>query len=169
MSRRNPPNRGSRPATRYPGEVHEPFMYQALQEARRALHIGEVPVGAVIVLEGRVVAGGFNQPIHTCDPTAHAEMVALRKAARIIGNYRLSGTTVYVTVEPCLMCVGALVNARVLSVVYGVAEPKFGALSSVLNLKDVPLNHRFDVVAGVLESDCRKLLVDFFSFRREHS
>lgn len=141
-------------------------MRQALEEARTALHIGEVPVGAVIVRGGEVVARGFNQPIHHLDPTAHAEVVALRTAAKNLGNYRLAGTTVYVTLEPCLMCVGAIVNARVATVVYGVAEPKCGAIRSILDVEELRLNHRFDVVTGVLEADCRKLMVDFFTFRR---
>ena len=106
-------------------------MRQALQEARRALHLGEVPVGAVLVAGGEVVARGFNQPIHQVDPTAHAEIVTLRSAARALGNYRLTGTTLYVTLEPCLMCAGALVQARVGTIVYGAAEPKGGAIRSI--------------------------------------
>jgi tRNA(adenine34) deaminase len=142
-------------------------MRQALEEGRQALHIGEVPVGAVLVLDREVVATGFNQPIHTLDPTAHAEIVALRRAARVLGNYRLTGTTLYVTIEPCLMCVGAIVHARVSTVVYGVPEPKCGGIHSVVNVEDLALNHRFDVVTGVLEAECRKLIQDFFKFRRE--
>lgn len=144
-------------------------MRQAIEEARTACHIGEVPVGAVVAYEGRVVAQGFNQPVHTLDPTAHAEIVALRMAAKAIGNYRLTGATVYITLEPCLMCVGALVNARVSAVVYGAAEPKFGALGSVLDIEGLSLNHRFEVVGGVLEAECRKLVVDFFKYRREEA
>jgi tRNA(adenine34) deaminase len=146
---------------------HDAFMRQALEGARTAMHIGEVPIGAVVVLEGQIVAQGFNQPIHRLDPTAHAEVIALRAAARVLGNYRLPGCTVYVTLEPCLMCVGALLNARVSTVVYGAAEPKFGALRSILTLEDVPANHRFEVVGGVLEAECRQIVVDFFRFRRE--
>jgi tRNA(adenine34) deaminase len=148
---------------------HESFMRQAIEEARSALHIGEVPVGAVLVKDGTVLATGFNQPIHHLDPTAHAEVVALRRAAKVMGNYRMMGTTLYVTIEPCLMCVGALVNARVSNLVYGVAEPKFGAVHSLLALDQLALNHRVDVVTGVLEADCRQLLVDFFRFRRDES
>jgi tRNA(adenine34) deaminase len=144
-------------------------MRQALEQARLALHIGEVPVGAVVVADGRVVANGFNQPVHHVDPTAHAEIVALRKAAQVLRNYRLMGTTLYVTVEPCVMCVGALVNARVSTVVYGVAEPKWGAIQSILKVDDLPLNHRFDVITGVLDAECRKLLQDFFKFRRDEA
>lgn len=147
--------------------THESFMRLALQEARTALHLGEVPVGAVLVAGGEVVASGFNQPIHQVDPTAHAEIVALRGAARALENYRLIGSTLYVTVEPCLMCVGALVQARVGTVVYGAAEPKGGAIASVLRVEDLALNHRFDVVDGVLEADCRQLIQDFFKARRE--
>jgi tRNA(adenine34) deaminase len=142
-------------------------MRQAIEEARTACHVGEVPVGAVVVFEGEIVARGFNQPVHTQDPSAHAESVAIRRAAKAIGNYRLTGTTLYVTVEPCLMCVGLLVNARVSTVVYGVAEPKHGAISSLLDVGELPLNHHFDVVPGVLEADCRRLLQEFFKYRRQ--
>ena len=147
--------------------THESIMRLALQEARTALHLGEVPVGAVLVAGGEVVASGFNQPIHQVDPTAHAEIVALRGAARALDNYRLSGSTLYVTVEPCLMCVGALVHARVGTVVYGAAEPKGGAIRSLLRVEDLALNHRFEVVTGILEADCRQLIQDFFKARRE--
>jgi tRNA(adenine34) deaminase len=147
--------------------MHEPFMREALEGARTAMRMGEVPIGAVVVRDGLIVARGFNQPIQRQDPTAHAEVVALREAARALGNYRLPGCSVYVTLEPCLMCVGALLNARVGTVVYGAAEPKFGALHSILRLEDVPANHRFEVVSGVLEAECRQLVVDFFKFRRE--
>lgn len=152
-----------------PASPAERFMRLALDEARQGFQLGEVPVGAVIVSDGRVIAAGFNQPIRAVDPTAHAEMVALRQAARALGNYRLPGTTLYVTVEPCLMCVGAILNARVAAVVYGAPEPKSGAIASILKLAEVPANHRFDVVAGVLEDECRQLLVDFFRFRREET
>jgi tRNA(adenine34) deaminase len=144
-------------------------MRMALAEARQALHIGEVPIGAVITRDHEVVATGFNQPIHTMDPTGHAEVVALRRAARILGNYRLMGTTLYVSVEPCLMCAGALVLARVARVVYGAPEPKGGAIASVMNLETLRLNHRFEVVGGVLEAECRKIIVDFFQYRREET
>jgi tRNA(adenine34) deaminase len=144
-------------------------MSRALEAARMALHIGEVPVGAVVVASGSVIAVGFNQMIHTQDPTGHAEVVALRGAAKALGNYRLAGTTLYVTVEPCLMCVGALVAARVSTLVYGAAEPKGGAIVSILNVGELRLNHRFEVVAGVLEAECRKILVDFFKLRRQEA
>jgi len=144
-------------------------MRQAIEQARMALHIGEVPVGAVLVADGQVVGHGFNQPIHHLDPTAHAEIVAVRKAAHVLGNYRLGGTTLYVTVEPCLMCVGALVNARVSSIVYGIPEPKSGAVQSILTVEELAVNHKFNVVTGILEAECRKLLVDFFKFRRDEA
>ena len=144
-------------------------MRLALEQARTALHIGEVPIGAVLVADGQVVGQGFNQPIHHVDPTAHAEVVALRQAARTLGNYRLGGTTLYVTVEPCLMCVGALINARVATLVYGVAEPKFGAVLSLLRVQELRVNHRFEVVGPLLEAECRQLMVDFFQYRRDES
>jgi tRNA(adenine34) deaminase len=142
-------------------------MGQALAQARAAGAAGEVPVGAVLVREGRVLADGYNQPIREHDPTAHAEVVALRRAAAAAGNYRLPGTTLYVTVEPCLMCVGALVNARVATLVYGASEPKFGAVSSLVRLETLSLNHRLEIVAGVREEESRDLLVEFFRSRRD--
>jgi len=144
----------------------ETFMREALEQARRALHLGEVPIGAVVVAEGGVMGEGFNQPIRATDPSAHAEIVALRQAARAAGNYRLTGATLYVTLEPCLMCVGAIVNARVATVVYGAPEPKWGALGSILDARSLRLNHRLEVIGGVLEAECRQLVVDFFKFRR---
>jgi len=147
-------------------EGHEAFMRLALAQARRALALDEVPIGAVVVHEGVVVGAGFNHPVSSGDPTAHAEVVALRAAARARGNYRLPGTTLYVTVEPCLMCVGAIVNARVDTVVYGAAEPKFGAVRSLLDVGALALNHRFEVIQGVLEEECRSLMVEFFKSRR---
>ncbi len=150
-------------------EAHERFMRLALEEARNALHLGEVPVGAVLVAGQEVIATGFNQSVHHVDPTAHAEIVALRRAAEEIGNYRLLGTTLYVTIEPCLRCVGALIHARVSTLVYGVAEPKCGAVHSILNLDDVRANHHFAVVSGVLEPECRRLLQDFFKYRRQET
>ena len=147
--------------------MHEAFMQAALDEARRGLDALEVPIGAVLVIEGRVVSRAFNQPITAVDPTAHAEVLVLREAARIVGNYRLTEATVYVTVEPCVMCVGALVHARVREVVYGAAEPKTGALVSTVRGLDLPgLNHRFAVTGGVLEEPCRQLIQEFFRERR---
>jgi tRNA(adenine34) deaminase len=150
-----------------PRPGHQEFMEIALEEARRALAAGEVPIGAVIVVESRIIARAFNQPISTSDPTAHAEMLVLREAGQAAANYRLNGATLYVTVEPCLMCVGALVHARVREVVYGAAEPKTGALvSAVCGLELRGLNHRFDVVGGVCEDECRALMQAFFKERR---
>ena len=143
-------------------------MREALLEAARAEAAGEVPVGAVVVSGSGIVGRGFNQPIMSGDPTAHAEIVALREAARALGNYRLTGVRLYVTVEPCLMCVGAIVHARVGTLVYGAPEPKAGAVSSAMSALNHPaLNHRVEVVAGVLEDDCRALLQRFFRERRE--
>jgi tRNA(adenine34) deaminase len=146
--------------------AHESFMRLALEEAQKALRKGEVPIGAVVTRQDAVVGRGFNQPISAGDPTAHAEIVALRAAAQGLGNYRLTGTTLYVTVEPCLMCVGALLNARVDRVVYGTPELKFGAVRSLLDVGALAVNHRFEAVSGVLEDECRNMLVDFFRDRR---
>jgi tRNA(adenine34) deaminase len=143
------------------------MMEAALEQARLALAAGEVPVGAVLVSGGRILARAFNQPISANDPTAHAEVLVLRAAARAIGNYRLTEAAVYVTVEPCLMCVGAMVHARVREVVYGAAEPKSGALVSALKALESPgLNHRFAVTAGVLEDECRSIIQEFFRDKR---
>ena len=142
-------------------------MEAALDEARRGLASGEVPVGAVLVIDDRIVSSAFNQPIGAVDPTAHAEILVLREAARLVGNYRLTEAAVYVTLEPCLMCVGALVHARVREVVYGAAEPKTGALVSAVRGLDLPgLNHRFAVTGGVLEDPCRELIQAFFRDKR---
>ena len=149
---------------------HESFMRAALEQARRALAAGEVPIGAVIVTNERIVAAGFNQPIVGVDPTAHAEIVAMRTAAKAVGNYRLTGARLYVTVEPCLMCVGALVHARVAEVIYGAAEPKTGALGSIARAHETPgLNHRLLVTSGVLDEECRDLVQEFFRSRRGRS
>jgi len=142
-------------------------MRTALAEAEKARHSGEVPVGAVVVLDGNAIGAGFNQPISASDPTAHAEVIALRAAATAIGNYRLTGATLYVTVEPCLMCVGAMVHARIGLVVYGAAEPKAGALTSMTRAHELAgLNHRLDVLGGVLDEESRALLQTFFRDRR---
>jgi tRNA(adenine34) deaminase len=143
------------------------LMRQALVEARKALDAGEVPVGAVVAVNGQIVGAGFNQSIGALDPTAHAEIVALRAAARAIGNYRLTGATLCVTLEPCAMCAGALVHARVGTLVFGAPEPKTGAVRSTMNLLDHPSwNHRVEVVSGVLEGECRALVQGFFQERR---
>ena len=142
-------------------------MRQALAEAEKARDAGEVPIGAVVVADGNVIGAGFNQPISAHDPTAHAEVIALRAAAQAVGNYRLTDATMYVTVEPCLMCVGAMVHARIGLVVYGAAEPKAGALQSMTNAHELPgLNHRLTTLGGVLESESRDLLRAFFKDRR---
>jgi len=145
----------------------EAFMGEALDQARRALAAGEVPIGAVLVIDDAIVARGYNQPISACDPTAHAEILVLRDAARAIGNYRLTNADLYVTLEPCLMCVGALVHARVRHVIYGAAEPKTGALVSTVRALDTPgLNHRFSVTGGVREETARELIQEFFREKR---
>jgi tRNA(adenine34) deaminase len=145
----------------------EDFMSAALDEARKAQAAGEVPVGAVVVIEGRIVGVGFNQPIRAQDPTAHAEVLALREAARRAGNYRLTGAVLYVTVEPCMMCVGAMVHARIATVIFGTTEPKAGALVSAQRAHEAPgLNHRLSVRGGVCEDECRVLMQEFFKERR---
>ncbi len=142
-------------------------MQRALALAQQAAVKGEVPVGAVLVREGEVIGEGFNCPITTNDPTAHAEVMALRDAAKRISNYRLPNTTLYVTVEPCAMCAGALVHARVARVVYGTPEPKAGVADSHLSLFAAPhFNHRVCCEGGVLQEDCANLMQDFFRSRR---
>jgi tRNA(adenine34) deaminase len=146
---------------------YEALMAAALEQACRARDAGEVPIGAVIAVGGEIVGRGFNQPISAGDPTAHAEMVAIREAARHVGNYRLTAATMCVTIEPCLMCVGALVHARISTLVYGAAEPRTGAISSTVRGGELPgHNHRFEVVSGIAEADCRALMQDFFKSRR---
>jgi tRNA(adenine34) deaminase len=145
----------------------EQWMRYALNRALQAAHHGEVPVGAVLVKDGELVAEGFNQPIATRDPTAHAEIVALRRGAEALRNYRLPATTLYVTIEPCLMCVGAMVHARIGRLVYGTPEPKAGAIESAMRALEHPnLNHRFDVTAGVLADESREIVQAFFQSRR---
>src|SRR5215212_808733 len=128
---------------------YDMLMAAALDEARRARDAGEVPIGAVVAIDGAIVGRGFNQPIASHDPTAHAEIVAIRDGARTVGNYRLTGAVLCVTIEPCLMCVGALVHARIGTLVYGAAEPRTGAVTSTVRGGDLPgHNHRFEVVSG---------------------
>ena len=147
--------------------IYDLLMEDALAQAARALDAGEVPIGAVVAIDGKVVGRGFNQPIGANDPTAHAEVMAMRDAAMRIGNYRLTGATLCVTIEPCLMCVGAAVHARIATLVYGAAEPKSGAVSSTVRASELPgLNHRFAAVAGVRADDCRALIQTFFKNRR---
>ena len=142
-------------------------MRAALAQAADAGRRGEVPVGAIVVIDGGVVGEGFNQPIAASDPTAHAEIVAMRAAASRLGNYRLTGATLYVTIEPCQMCVGAMVHARIARVVYGAREPKAGAIESAMRAHEHPsLNHRLVAVGGVLEDECRAMIQRFFEERR---
>jgi len=142
-------------------------MREALAEAAAAARAGEVPVGAVVVVDGEIVGRGRNQPIGSHDPTAHAEIVAMRDAATRLGNYRLTGATLYVTVEPCVMCVGAMVHARIATLVFGTPEPKAGAIESTQRAHEHPaLNHRVRVVSGVLTAECRDVMQRFFEGRR---
>lgn len=149
------------------GATDEGFMAEALRLAREAGAMGEVPVGAVVVKDGEIIGRGFNAPISSQDPTAHAEIVALRDAARLMGNYRLPGCELYVTLEPCVMCCGAIIHARIARVVFGARDPKTGACGSVVNLFDEPrLNFHATVKGGVLAAECGALLTDFFAARR---
>ena len=143
------------------------FMKRAIELAREAELAGEVPVGAVVVKDGAIIAEGWNRPISTHDPSAHAEMIAMRAAAQALGNYRLLDTTLYVTLEPCAMCAGAMVHARVKRLVYAAPDPRAGATGSVFNIVQHPaLNHRIAVTGGVLADDCSSLLRAFFASRR---
>lgn len=143
------------------------FMRAALEQAARAREAGEVPVGALVVVDGAVIGEGFNQPIASHDPTAHAEIVAMRRAAARLGNYRLTGATLYVTIEPCQMCVGAMIHARIARLVYGASEPKAGAIESAMRAHEHPaLNHRMEVTGGVLAAESRELMQAFFRERR---
>lgn len=145
------------------------WMKEAFVLAKKAEASGEVPVGAVLVLNNQIIGQGFNQPIQSHDPSAHAEILALREGARALKNYRLLNTTLYVTLEPCVMCVGAMVHARVHRLVFGAADPKTGAAGSVMNLIEAPhLNHRLLYQGGVLAEDCGNLLKDFFRKRRSN-
>jgi tRNA(adenine34) deaminase len=152
-------------------ELDQQFMHMALEEARAAAAAGEVPVGAVVVLDGRVLARAGNRTIADCDPTAHAEIVALRAAARELGNYRLangeSAATVYVTIEPCSMCAGAMIQARIARLVYGCDDPKGGAVRSCFRLfEHSAVNHRVEVTSGMLAAECAEAIQAFFAARR---
>ena len=149
--------------------MDEYWMRQALQQAEKAASCDEVPVGAVLVDQaGELIASGHNQPITTVDPTAHAEIVVLRAAAKLFGNYRLPDTTLYVTLEPCTMCVGAIVQARIARLVYAATEPKAGAIESALQLfENTHFNHYPEITTGVLEQECSQCLSDFFSNKRK--
>lgn len=143
------------------------LMQAALDEARAAAERGEVPVGAVVVIDGRIIARAGNRTIADCDPTAHAEIVALREAAAAVANYRLLDATMYVTIEPCAMCAGAMIQARIARLVYGADDPKSGAVSSCLSVLDHPhLNHKVEVTSGIARDEAATLLKEFFSARR---
>ncbi len=149
-------------------EIHLKWMRYALKLAERAAALGEVPVGAVVVLDGEIIGEGWNQPILQKDPSAHAEMMAIRQAAKRIGNYRLVNTTLYVTLEPCPMCAGLLVHSRIAKVVYGTDDYKAGAAGSIMNLLQHPqLNHQIDIVSDVLKDECAAKLSEFFKQRRK--
>jgi len=142
-------------------------MHEAIRAAQRALEIDEVPVGAVVVCEGKIIARGFNRNIRDADPTAHAEVIALREAAGVVGNHRLGSCDLFVTIEPCAMCAGAMVHARIRRLVYGANDPKAGAVHSVMRLLNHPsLNHRIQVQGGILAGRCAELLQEFFRARR---
>ena len=145
------------------------LMKQALSEAEKGSSMGEVPVGAVLASpEGQIVAKAYNQPIALGDPTAHAEILAIRKAGLFFRNYRLNNTTLVVTLEPCLMCMGAAINARIARLVFGTVDPKSGAAVSLYHFgEDKRLNHKIEVVSGILEEECRSLIQNFFRVRRE--
>ena len=149
-------------------ELDEKWMWRAIGLAREAEKIGEVPVGAVIIdAEGKILAAASNRTIKNVDPTAHAEILALRIAATRLGNYRLEGTTVYTTIEPCAMCAGALVNARVARLVYGAPDERFGAVETLFRVCDNPqLNHQMQITGNILAENCRRLMQDFFKERR---
>lgn len=147
---------------------HEKWMGEALALARQAEHLNEVPVGAIVVKDDQIVGRGFNQPISTNDPTAHAEMMALREAAKHLGNYRLVDCTLYVTIEPCTMCTGAMVHSRIKRLVYGASESKSGAIESNAQLLDAQFfNHKIDWLGGVLSEECSALMSQFFKRRRD--
>ena len=149
---------------------HEKYMHLAIQEAEKARQLGEVPVGAILVdVDGRVLAATHNRPITLSDPTAHAEILALRHAAATLENYRLLRTRLYVTVEPCVMCMGAIIHARVSTLVYGTQDPKWGAAGSLFDFsKDQRFNHQVDVVGGISRNTCRNLMRDFFQDKRRN-
>ncbi len=148
-------------------DENEKFMRAALREALLGARKQEVPVGAVVVQDGRVIARAHNRPLGLHDPTAHAEILALRRAARKLGNYRLNGCSLYVTIEPCAMCAGAIIHARLRRVVYGASDPKAGASGSVLKVLNHPkLNHQVEVMCGVLKEECAAVLREFFRIRR---
>jgi tRNA(adenine34) deaminase len=148
-------------------EIDIQFMRDALAEARAAAEAGEVPIGAILVHDGKILARSGNRTIRDCDPTAHAEIIVLREAARLLGNYRLADTTLYVTIEPCSMCAGAIIQARIPRVVYGADDPKGGAVRSCFEiLSHLRVNHQVEVTSGILTADCGAILQSFFAERR---
>ncbi|MGH9677963.1 MAG: tRNA adenosine(34) deaminase TadA, partial [Candidatus Acidiferrum sp.] len=148
-------------------DAHLSFMQLALEEARAAAAAGEVPIGALLVHEGKIMSRSGNGTIRDCDPTAHAEVIVIRKAARVMGNYRLAGTTLYVTVEPCSMCAGAIIQARIPRLVYGADDPKGGAIRSCFEILSNPhLNHQVEITSGILSAECSSILQTFFAARR---
>ena len=156
-----------KPSTPHDPSLFEGYMREALSLAGQAEQLGEVPVGAVVVREGRIIGRGHNQPVGSGDPTAHAEIVALREAARTVGNYRLPGAQLFVTLEPCLMCAGACLHARIQTLVFGARDPKTGAVRSLLEVLDDPRhNHRIEIVEGILGDDCGRKVRAFFRKRR---
>jgi tRNA(adenine34) deaminase len=158
-----------RPMKTFVLSAEERLMREALKEACKARVKGEVPIGAVVVAKGRIVARGSNRPVSTRDPSAHAEIVALRKAGRKLGNYRLSGCDLYVTLEPCAMCLGAVVQARIDRLVYGASDPKSGAVHSIMEFPFDKLNHRPEIVGGVLADACSAVLKEFFLEKRRRT
>jgi tRNA(adenine34) deaminase len=148
--------------------IHEKYLKLALKEAEKAGQIGEVPIGAILVSEhGTVLSTAYNRTIELADPTAHAEILALRDAAKKVNNYRLLNTTLYITIEPCMMCMGAIVHARVANVVFGAGDPKWGAAGSLYDFsEDDRLNHRVAITRGVCEQECQSLMQDFFRAKR---
>jgi len=143
------------------------FMQTALDEAHSAAAAGEVPIGAVLVHDGKILARSGNRTIRDCDPTAHAEIIVIREAARVLSNYRMAGTTLYVTLEPCSMCAGAMIQARIPRLVYGADDPKGGAVRSCFEvLTNATLNHQVEVIPGLLVADCASILQSFFAARR---
>ncbi len=146
----------------------EKFMWEAIFEARKGYGMGEVPIGAVLTFNGKIISKGHNEVISKNDPTAHAEIVAIRKAAKILNNYRLTGCTLYVTIEPCIMCLGAIVQARIKKVVFGARDERFGAIISLLDFGERQIfNHHFEYECGILEGECRDLIQSFFKLKRK--
>src|SRR5271170_2311805 len=148
-------------------ELDTSFMQSAIEEARAAAAVGEVPIGALVVHDGKILARSGNRTIRDCDPTAHAEIIAIREAARLLRNYRVTDTTLYVTLEPCSMCAGAIIQARIPRLVYGADDPKSGAVRSCFEiLTNATLNHQVEAVPGVLAAECASILQTFFAARR---